>query len=53
MTESLRTGLGRIAAVRDAVGAGKGLLVDCHWRLDDKAAAYLVRAAKETVDLPR
>ena len=37
-----RDGLDRVFAVRDAVGAGVDVLVDCHWRFDvDRAEALL------------
>ncbi|HUZ62611.1 MAG TPA: enolase C-terminal domain-like protein [Acetobacteraceae bacterium] len=41
----LAPGLQRIAAVRAALGPGRDLLVDCHWRLDEAAAATVVGAA--------
>jgi galactonate dehydratase len=37
-----RNGLDCIAAVRDAVGPGTRLMVDCHWRFDRAAAVCLV-----------
>ena len=36
-------GLARIAAVRDAVGPGVALMVDCHWRFSAGGAARLIR----------
>lgn len=36
-------GLERIAAVRDAVGPGVDVMVDCHWRFSAGGAAALVR----------
>ncbi|WP_333672925.1 mandelate racemase/muconate lactonizing enzyme family protein [Elioraea tepidiphila] len=36
-------GLERIAAVRDAVGPGIDVMVDCHWRFSAGGAAALVR----------
>jgi galactonate dehydratase len=33
--EAVAPGLARIAAVREAIGPGRMLLVDCHWRLDE------------------
>jgi galactonate dehydratase len=42
----MRTGLDRIAAVRDAIGKGNDLMVDCHWRFDPSTAATLVDAIK-------
>jgi len=37
-----RAGLDRVFAVRDAVGAGVAVMVDCHWRFDvDRAEALL------------
>src|SRR6185437_5452 len=38
-------GLARIAAVRDAVGTGRHLLVDCHWRLTEAQAEVVIRFA--------
>lgn len=40
-------GLRRIAAVRDAIGPRRDLMVDCHWRLDEAAAGAVIRAAAE------
>ena len=36
-------GVARIAAVRAALGPGVPLMVDCHWRLNEAAAAQLLR----------
>jgi L-alanine-DL-glutamate epimerase-like enolase superfamily enzyme len=36
-------GLDRVFAVRDAIGAAPALMVDCHWRFDEKRAARLIR----------
>ena len=36
-------GIERIAAVRDAIGPGRALLVDCHWRLTEAAAGAILR----------
>jgi len=44
-----RSGLDRVFAVRDAVGADVAVMVDCHWRFDvDRAEALLrdIAAAK-------
>jgi galactonate dehydratase len=38
-----RDGLDRIYAVRDAVGAGVDVMVDCHWRFDVPRAEALLR----------
>ncbi|GAA4325580.1 hypothetical protein GCM10023144_08070 [Pigmentiphaga soli] len=38
-------GLPRAAAVRGAVGGGARLMVDCHWRFDERGARELVAAA--------
>lgn len=35
-------GLERIAAARDALQPATALMVDCHWRLDDAAAAAII-----------
>ncbi len=37
-----RTGLDRVFAVRDAVGAGVAVMVDCHWRFDVERAEALL-----------
>lgn len=41
---AMRPGLERIAAVRDVLGPGRALMVDCHWRFDAGAARALVEA---------
>lgn len=43
--EAMRTGLERIAAVREAVGPGSRVMVDCHWRFDAATARQLNEAA--------
>ena len=40
--DGLAKGLERTAAVRDAIGPGRRLMVDCHWRLDDETARQLI-----------
>jgi len=45
--EAMQAGLARIAAVRDAVGPGRRLMVDCHWRFDEATATELIHAAAE------
>jgi galactonate dehydratase len=42
----LDAGLQRIAAVREAIGAGADLMVDCHWRLNLDAACNVVMATE-------
>ena len=42
---AIERGLARIAAVRDAIGADRRLMVDCHWRFDEKSAARVIAAA--------
>lgn len=39
----IERGIARIAAVRDAIGPTRKLMVDCHWRLTEAAAADLLR----------
>src|SRR4029079_3873320 len=39
----IERGIARIAAVRDALGPARTLMVDCHWRLTEMAAADLLR----------
>jgi len=41
---AMQSGLARIAAVRAAVGPAARLMVDCHWRFDERMAAELVEA---------
>lgn len=43
----LAPGIERARAVRDAVGPGVRLMIDCHWRLDEAAAETVVDAAAE------
>ncbi len=43
----LEAGLGRIAAVRAAIGPERALRVDCHWRFDPEGAALMIEAAAE------
>ena len=38
-----RAGIDRVYAVRDAVGAGVDVMVDCHWRFDEPRAGALLR----------
>jgi galactonate dehydratase len=40
-------GLARTAAVRDAIGTGARLMVDCHWRFDEAGASQLIHAARD------
>ena len=40
---SLGPGLARIAAVREAIGPARDLMVDCHWRLDEPEAETVIR----------
>jgi galactonate dehydratase len=47
LKEAVEPGLARIAAVRAAIGARRRLMVDCHWRLDERAAEHVIRAAAE------
>jgi len=42
---SLASGLARIEAVRSAIGRERRLMVDCHWRLNEVAAAAVIAAA--------
>jgi galactonate dehydratase len=42
IAEAMRPGLDRIAAVAGAIGDGRELMVDCHWRFDEASAATLV-----------
>ena len=41
--KALALGLGRIAAVRSAIGPDVRLLVDCHWRLTEASARDVLR----------
>ena len=42
----LDLGIGRIAAVRAAIGPNVRLLVDCHWRLTEASARDVLRAVE-------
>jgi galactonate dehydratase len=42
---AVEPGLERIAAVRDAIGPTRRLMVDCHWRLDEAVAEHVIRVA--------
>lgn len=42
---AMRPGLERIEAVREVIGPGRALMVDCHWRFDAAAAASAIRLA--------
>jgi galactonate dehydratase len=44
---AMRTGLARVAAVREVAGAHVRLMVDCHWRFDEACAARMIAAAAE------
>lgn len=37
-------GIERVLAVRDAIGADVGLMVDCHWRFDEATAVEVIHA---------
>ncbi len=45
--EAMRTGLARVAAVREVAGPNVRLMVDCHWRFDEACAARMIAAAAE------
>lgn len=45
--QAMEQGLARIAAVRDAIGGDRALMVDCHWRFEEETAAVLVGRVKE------
>jgi galactonate dehydratase len=45
--EAMRPGLDRIAAVAQAIGPDRELMVDCHWRFDENSAVALIDAARE------
>jgi galactonate dehydratase len=40
---ALGPGLARIAATREAIGPTRDLMVDCHWRLDEREAETVIR----------
>jgi galactonate dehydratase len=54
--DRIHEGLDRVYAVRDAIGAGAALMVDCHWRFDEARAARLIgdiaRAAPLWIECP-
>jgi galactonate dehydratase len=43
--QAMRAGLARVAAVREAVGPGARVMVDCHWRFDEATAYQLNESA--------
>ncbi len=43
--QAMRIGLARVAAVREAVGPGARVMVDCHWRFDEATACQLNESA--------
>ena len=43
--KAMLAGLARVAAVREVVGDGARLMIDCHWRFDEATAAVLNEAA--------
>jgi len=45
MRAGMEHGLACLAAVREQVGPGARLMVDCHWRFDEKGAQALIDAA--------
>ncbi len=47
LTDAIGPGLARVAAVREAIGPARTLQVDCHWRLDEDAAARVIAGAAE------
>ena len=40
---ALALGLARIAATREAIGPERDLMVDCHWRLDERESEEVIR----------
>lgn len=45
--ETLTQGFARVAAVREAVDPDIGVMVDCHWRLDEVSAREVIDALAE------
>lgn len=45
--EAAQTGLARMRAVRETVGAHRRLMIDCHWRLDVQTSRHVIEAAAE------
>lgn len=43
VSRAVAPGLARIAATREAIGPGRDLMVDCHWRLDVAEAETVIR----------
>jgi galactonate dehydratase len=43
--DGLAKGLECVAAVRDAIGRDRRLMVDCHWRFDEETARQLIHEA--------
>jgi galactonate dehydratase len=45
--DGLDAGIARVAAVKAAIGTGRKLFVDCHWRFDEAGAARALDALAE------
>lgn len=41
--KNVDAGIARVFAVREAIGAGIDLLIDCHWRFDEASARQVIR----------
>ncbi|MBS7700361.1 MULTISPECIES: enolase C-terminal domain-like protein [unclassified Chelatococcus] len=44
--QSMKEGLARIAAVRDVLGQDGRLMIDCHWRFDERTAGMMIDACR-------
>lgn len=44
---AIEQGFARIAAVREAIGEDRRLMIDCHWRFDEGSAKLVVARAAE------
>ena len=44
MRQAMSTGIQRIAAVRETLGPGARLMIDCHWRFDEGGAVEMIDA---------
>lgn len=45
LRSAVEPGLERIAAVRQAIGPNRRLMVDCHWRLNEAVTQHVIRVA--------
>ncbi|TXI09132.1 MAG: hypothetical protein E6Q76_06400 [Rhizobium sp.] len=47
LATAVQPGLARMRVVREVIGPGRRLMIDCHWRFDVPVAEYVIDAAAE------